>query len=206
MLHLKKSVSKSSSRRQIKIKEVKDSVLVLPNNQYRVILESSSINFELKSEEEQDVLIDSFQNFLNSLPCELQILVRVREVDIDHYLEQISQTKNQEKEKVYKDQINNYSQFIKNLVSGNKILSRRFYVVIPYHHTDRNQDFNLVKEQINLNRDIVLRGLVKLGMKARQLDSLEILDLFYGFYNPLQAKTQELKGQTIQMLIQNNYV
>ncbi|MFH0863722.1 MAG: TraC family protein [Candidatus Gottesmanbacteria bacterium] len=203
---LTKSKNKVSSRRQIKIKEVKDSVLVLPNNQYRVILETSSINFELKSEQEQDVLIDSFQNFLNSLPCELQIVVRVREVDVDHYLEQISQTKQHEKEKVYKDQIDNYCQFIKTMVSGNKILSRRFYVVIPYHHTERNSDFHLIKEQINLNRDIVLRGLEKLGMKARQLDSLEILDLFYSFYNPGQVKTQELKGQTIQMLLQNNYV
>ncbi len=203
---LNKSRNRVSSRRQIKIKEVKDSVLVLPDSQYRVILETSSINFELKSEQEQDVLIDSFQNFLNSLPCELQILVRVREVDIDHYLEQISQTKNLEKEHVYKNQIENYCQFIKNLVSGSKILSRRFYVVIPYHHTERNNDFHLIKEQINLNRDIVFRGLEKLGMKARQLDSLEILDLFYGFYNPSQVKTQELKGQTIQMLLQNNYV
>jgi len=204
--HFKKSKSKISSRQQIKIKEVKDSVLVLPNNQYRVVLETSSINFELKSEEEQDVLIDSFQNFLNSLPCELQILVRVREVDIDRYLEHISQTKDHEKEKVYKDQIGNYCQFIKNLVSGSKILSRRFYVVIPYHHLEKNNDFNLIREQINLNRDIVARGLEKLGMKARQLDSLEILDLFYSFYNPSQIKTQELKGQTIQMLLQNNYV
>lgn len=202
---LSKSKSKVSARRQIQIKEVKDSILILPNNQYRVTLETSSINFELKSEAEQDVLIDSFQNFLNSLPCQLQILVRVREVDIDHYLEQISQTKSHEKEKVYKDQIGNYCDFIKNLISGNKILSRRFYVIIPYHHLERNHDFNLIKEQINLNRDIVLRGLEKLGMKARQLDSLELLDLFYSFYNSDQVKTQELKGHTIQALLQNNY-
>lgn len=206
MWPLNNSRNKASSRRQIRIKEVKDSILVLPDNQYRVILETSSINFELKSEDEQDVLIDSFQNFLNSLPCELQILVRVREVDIDHYLEEISQTKSHEKEKVYKDQIGNYCQFIKTMVSGNKILSRRFYVVIPYHNVERNNDFHLVKEQINLNLDIVKRALEKLGMKARQLDSLEILDLFYSFYNPNQIKTQELKGQTIQMLLKNNYV
>lgn len=201
-----RSKSKVSSRRQINIKEVKDSILILPNREYRVILETSSINFELKSEEEQDVLIDSFQNFLNSLPCELQIVIRVREVDIDHYLEQIYQSKDQEKEKVYKTQTDNYCQFIKNLICGNKILSRRFYVTVPYRHTERNDDFYLAKEQINLNRDIVMRGLEKLGMKARQLDSLEILDLFYSFYNPSQIKTQELKGQTIQMLLQHNYV
>ncbi|MCL4354811.1 conjugal transfer protein TraC [Patescibacteria group bacterium] len=203
---LTKSKNKVSSRKQIQIKEVRDKVLILPNNEYRIAIETSSINFELKSEEEQDVLIDSFQNFLNSLPCKLQILVRVREVDIDRYLEEISKTKLFEKEKIYKDQIENYAEFIKNLVSGNKILSRRFYIVIPYQHLDKNMDFNLIKEQINLNKDIVVRGLEKLGMKAKQLDSLEILDLFYSFYNSRQAKTQELKGQTIEALLQNNYV
>ena len=206
MFLLGKSKSKVSSRRQIQIKEVRDGILVLPNNEYRVIIETSSINFELRSEAEQDVLIESFQNFLNSLPCPLQMVIRVREVDIDRYLEQISHSKKSEKEKVYKDQIENYSEFIKDLVSGNKILSRRFYVVIPYRHTDRNKDFNLIKEQIHLNRDIVLRGVEKLGMKARQLDSIELLDLFYSFYNPAQSKTQELKGQTIQMLMENQYV
>jgi hypothetical protein len=206
MFLLGKSKSKVSSRRQIQIKEVRDGILVLPYNQFRIIIETSSINFELKSEAEQDVLIESFQNFLNSLPCPLQMLIRVREIDIDRYIEQISQSKKSEKEKVYKDQIENYSEFIKDLVTGSKILSRRFYVVIPYHHLDKNKDFNLIKEQIHLNRDIVLRGVEKLGMKARQLDSIELLDLFYSFYNPSQAKTQELKGQTIQMLLENQYV
>ena len=206
MFFLGKSKSRVSSRKQIQIKEVRDAILVLPNNEYRVIIETSSINFELKSEAEQDVLIEGFQNFLNSLPCPLQTVIRVREIDIDRYLDQISHNKKNEKEKIYKDQIENYSDFIKDLVSGSKILSRRFYVVIPYHHTDRNKDFNLIKEQIHLNRDIVLRGIEKLGMKARQLDSIELLDLFYSFYNPAQAKTQELKGQTIQMMLDNQYV
>ncbi len=202
---LDKSKNKVSSRRQIQIKEVKDGILILPNEEYRIVVETSSINFELKSDEEQDVLIDGFQNFLNSLPCPLQILVRVREIDIDRYLEQITKSKDHEKEKIYKDQIENYSEFIKSLVSGNKILQRRFYVVIPYHHLEKNKDFRLIKEQIHLNRDIVLRGLEKLGMRAKPLDGLETLDLFYSFYNPTQAKTQELKGQTIQALLQNNY-
>jgi hypothetical protein len=201
-----KSKSKVSSRQQIQIREVKDDILVLPNHEYRVLLETSSINFELKSEDEQDVLIDGFQNFLNSLPCQLQILVRVREVDIDRYLQEISLTKKTEKEKAYKNQIDNYCDFITNLVSGNKILSRRFYIVIPYRHTEKNKDFQLVKEQLRLLTDIVSRGLEKLGMKAKTLSSLEILDLFYSFYNPEQLKTQALTGQTLQKLLENNYV
>ncbi len=205
MLPFSKSNTKSSTRRQIQIKEVKDGILVLPNFEYRVVIETSSINFELKSDEEQDVLIDGFQNFLNSLPCQLQILIRVREVDIDSYLEKISKSKQTEKERVYKDQIDNYSDFIRNLVSGNKILSRKFYVVIPYRHFDSNKDFGLIKEQIHLSRDIVLRGLEKLGIKAKALDSIELLRLFYSSYNPNQIKTQELNSQTVEELLKGNY-
>jgi len=203
MLLLNKNKNKVSTRRQIQIKEVRDGILILPNNQYRVVIETSSINFELKSEEEQDILIDSFQNFLNSLPGKLQVLVRVREIDIDGYLEQIGKSKENEREKIYKMQIDNYSSFIKNLVSGNKILSRRFYIVIPYEHTDKNKEYSVIREHMYLQRDLVARGLEKLGMKARILDSLEVLDLFYSFYNPNQIKTQELKGHTIEMLLNN---
>ena len=197
MLLLTKSNSKVSSRRQIAIKEVKDGVLVLPNNEYRMVIETSSVNLELKSEDEQDVLIDSFQNFLNSLSIPLQILIRVREVDIDSYLAKIQKEKTHEKEKVYKLQIDNYTEFVQKLISGNKILQRRFYVVIPYKNLDRGKDFSVIKEHIHLQRDIVVRALEKLGMKTKVLDSLEILDLFYGFYNPSQVKTQELKNQIL---------
>ena len=203
---LNKSKNKVSSRTQIQIKEVKDDILILPNEEYRVILESSSINFELKSEEEQDVLIHSFQNFLNSLPCQLQILIRVREVDIDHYLQEISLSKKTEKEKAYRNQIDNYCDFISNLVAGNKILSRKFYIVIPYCHTDKNKDFGLVSEHLRLLTDIVIRAFAKMGMKARSINSLEILDLFYSFYNSGQIKTQALTSETLEKLLENKYV
>lgn len=200
---LNKTNSKTSSRKQIQIKEVKDGILILPHNEYRLIIETSSINFELKSEVEQDVLIDNFQNFLNSLPSHIQILIRVREVDVNQYIEQISKTKETEKEKVYKDQITNYCEFIKDLVSDNKILSRRFYIIIPF--TSSEKDFSIIRELMNSNREIIIRGLEKIGMKARELDSLEVLDLFYSFYNKVQSKTQELKRQTIKMVLGEHY-
>jgi len=197
---------KSSSRGQIQIKEVVDNILVLPNNEYRQILESSSVNFELKSEEEQDVIIDSFQNFLNSLPCEIQILVRVREVDIDRYVEDIGRTKDKETIPAYKKQIEGYCSFVKKLVSGNKILSRRFYIVIPYKHTERHQDMKLIKEHLNLEKDIIIKGLERMQMKARSISGLEILNLFYGFYNPESLKTQAITRETVEAILKNNYV
>lgn len=195
----RKSNNKVSSRRQIKIKEVKEDVLILPGSQYRTIIETSSINFELKSDDEQDVLIDSFQNFLNSLSCSLQIIVRVREIDVDRYLEDIAKKQDHENEAIYKKQMKNYAEFIQNLISGNKILSRRFYIVVSYE-AKNTSDFKLIKEQLLLNQDIVIKGLEKLGMKARQLKSLEILDLFYSFYNPKHAKTQPITQETMRLL------
>ena len=193
-----KSKSKVSSRQQIQIKEVKDDILILPHQEYRLAIETSSINFELKSEEEQDTIIDSFQNFLNSLSTPLQILIRVREVDVDHYLEQIVRNKDSEKEAIYREQLDTYTGFIQQLVTGNKILSRRFYIIIPYHNP-QTKDFKIIKEQLCLTRDIVTRGLEKIGMKVRSLNSLELLDLFYTFYNPSQVKTQPLKEQIVAL-------
>lgn len=205
-MNIFKKNSKSSSRSQIQIKEVVDNVLVLPNREYRMILETSSINFELKSEEEQDVIIDSFQNFLNALPCEIQILVRVRELDVDKYVEDIEKLKGKETESAYKKQIDGYCAFVKKLVSGNKILSRRFYVVVPYKHGDHKVDWKLIKEHLNLQNDIIMKGLERMQMRARIISGIEILNLFYGFYNPENLKTQALTRETVEALLRNNYV
>ncbi len=201
-----KKTGKSSSREQIQIKEVVDDVLVLPGNEYRQILETSSINFELKSEEEQDVIIDSFQNFLNALPCPIQILVRVREVDIDKYIEDIAKLKEKEPITAYQKQIDGYCAFVKKLVSGNKILSRRFYIVIPYKHPEHHQDMKVIKEHLGLERDIIAKGLERIQMKARTLSGIEILNLFYGFYNPESIKTQAITRETVEALLKNTYV
>ena len=195
-----------SSRQQIQIKKVVDNILVLPNQEYRLILETSSINFELKSEDEQDVIIDSFQNFLNALPCQIQILVRVREIDIDKYAEDVARSKDKEKEAVYKKQIESYSAFVKKLVSGNSILSRRFYIVLPYHHPDKHEDWKVIKENLYLNRDIVVKGLERMQMKAKTLSSLEVINLFYNFYNPESVKTQAISKEALSALFRHNYV
>lgn len=196
---------KVSARSQINIKEVKDGVLVLPGKKYRMIVETSAVNFELKSEEEQDQIIDTFQNFLNSLPCPVQILIRTREVDIDGYLEDFMQQKAQEKETVYKEQLDEYALFIKKLISGNKILARKFYVVIPYTSENGKHDFSLIKEQLQVSVDIISKGLERLGMKTRTLGNLETLDLFYSFYNPAHIKSQPLTQKAVQALFTGSY-
>lgn len=198
MFLLKKSNSKQSSRRQIDIKGVRDGILILPNNKYRSVLQISSVNFELKSEAEQDALIDTYQSFLNSLATSLQIVVRIREMDMDKYLDDFNARMLQEDEQIYKDQVQNYTEFVRSLITKNKILSRHFYVVLPFD--GKEKDFGVIKEQLGINADIVTKGLARLGMQAKPLDSLELLDLFYGFYSAGQAKRQPLKKQTMQLL------
>jgi hypothetical protein len=195
---LKKSNKPISSRQQIRIEGVRDGILILPNKEHRLVLQTSSINFELMSEDEQDALIDTYQNFLNSLNTSFQIVVRIRELELDKYLNGFRKRINSKDTSIYKKQVENYIEFVGKLVTNNKILTRRFYVVLPYKATDK--DFSIVQEQLKLSADIVAKGLGRLGMQTSKLNSLEVLDLFYSFYSPAQAKRQPLREQTIQLL------
>lgn len=199
MFALQKSKSKTSARQQIAVKGVRDGILILPNNEYRAILQVSSLNFELRSEEEQDAIIDIYESFLNSVGSSLQILVRTREIDMDKYLEDLGERLDDEKEEIYRTQLKNYDEFIRSLITTNKILTRHFYIIVPYKPTSK-ADFDLIREQLNLKLDIVAKGMTRLGMHSDQLTSLEALDLFYSFYSPAQAKVQPLTEQALQII------
>jgi len=196
---LKKSKTKTSARQQIAIEGVRDGVLILPGNQYRTILEVSSLNFELRSEEEQDAIIDTYESFLNSVGSSLQILVRTREIDMDKYLADLTERLDYEAEEIYRSQLKNYDEFIRSLITTNKILTRHFYIIVPYKPTDK-AEFELIREQLNIKLDIVAKGMMRLGMHTTQLTSLEVLDLFYSFYSPVQAKIQPLTDQALQLI------
>lgn len=196
---LQKSNKKASSRQQIDIKGVKDGILMLSHNQYRVVLEVSSVNFELKSEDEQDALIDTYESFLNSLSCPIQIVVRIRELDMTKYQADLQARLVDEKEEIYQSQLQNYSEFVGSLVADNKILSRHFYIILPYT-VSGSDAFMTAKEQLTISSDIVAKGLMRLGMQSRQLSSLEILDLFQTFYNPAQAKRQPITEHVVRLL------
>lgn len=199
MLGLQKSKKKTSARNQIAIQGVRDGILILPNNEYRVVLQVSSLNFELRSEDERDAIIEAYEDFLNSVGTSLQILVRTREIDMDRYLDDLQERLKDEKIPVYRRQLKNYDAFIRSLITDNKILTRHFYIVVPYKVHDKT-DFDLVSEQLKITVDIIGKGLSALGMRADQLDSLEVLDLFYSFYSPTQAKLQPLTGQVLEKI------
>ena len=199
MFALQKSKTRTSSRNQIAINGVRDGILMLPNNEYRAILQVSSLNFELRSEEEQDAIMDTYESFLNSVGSSLQILIRTREIDMDKYLEDLRVRLEDEPEQIYRDQLQNYDEFIRTLIQSNKILTRHFYIVVPYHASNK-ADFELVQEQLTLKLDIVAKGMMRIGMHTKELSSLETLDLFYSFYSPTQAKVQPLTEHALQLI------
>ena len=194
-----KTKQRASSRSQIAIEGARDGILILPNWRYRAVLEVSSLNFELKSEDEQDAIIETYESFLNSVGTPLQILIRTREIDMDGYLAELRGRFEGETEQIYRDQLENYDEFIRSLIQSNKILTRHFFVVVPYDAPSK-LDFELVKEQLGLTVDIVAKGMTRLGMHARQLTSLEALDLFYSFYNPSAAKVQPLTERALSLI------
>ncbi len=198
-MHILKLNKPGSAKDQLSIKSVQNNILMLPGNRYRAVIETSAVNFELKSDSEQDALIETYQSFLNGLNSPFQIIIRIREIDLDNYLEEMHQKALREKENIYRSQIENYAKFVAGLVNVNKILSRRFYVVIPVDISSR-QDEDFASEQLALKVEIISRGLKRLGMNVRQLESLEILELFYGFYNPGQAKVQPLSEKALSLM------
>lgn len=203
MFALPKLIKKGSSRHQISIKGVEDGVLILPNDKYRIIIETSSINFHLMSEDEQDALVDVYRAFLNSLSFPIQILQKVRALDLDNYLQNFENQIKTETVDIYKSQINGYIGYVQSLVKTNRILSRRFYIVIPYHVRGK-EGIGIAREQLANRLAIVEKGLSNIGLKTRSLSSLEVLDLFYSSYNPTDSRLQPLTQQTINLL-QRNY-
>lgn len=202
MFALPKLNRTGSARHQIAIQGVDNGVLILPNNEHRLVMETSSINFHLMSEDEQDAVVDIYKAFLNSLSFPIQILQKVRALDLDDYLHTFESKKETEDEEIYRNQIEGYTKYVQSLVKTNKILARQFYIVIPYR-TKGKENIETAHEQLNGRLAIVEKGLGNVGIKTRRLNSLEILDLFYSSYNATDAKTQPLTEQTIDLLRKN---
>lgn len=122
----------SPTQKFVEIDGVRDGVLFLKNGGLRKILMVSGINFELKSEEEQNLIIFSFQNFINGLSFSIQTLVHSRRLNIENYLQKLSDLRTQESNELLKNQIGEYQQFIRSFVKENAIMEKTFFVVVPF--------------------------------------------------------------------------
>ena len=120
-----------STQTYLRIAEIRDNTLVLKNGGVRAVLRVNSINFNLKSEDEQNAIIYSYQGFLNTLEYPIQIIIRSKKLDIDHYLDTLKNTSDKQQNPLLKKTTIDYIDYIRKLVEYADIMEKKFYVVIP---------------------------------------------------------------------------
>lgn len=208
-LHSKSITSKTggtSTQKYVDVEEVRDGVVVLKDGSLRAILLVSSINFELKATEEQDSIVSQYQNFLNSVDFPMQIMISSRKLNIEPYMEYLKKKENELTNDLLILQLSEYQNFIKNLTEVSSIMSKFFYVVVPFHPVEnvktglfdrfmggsdsqiavsrRRELFDTYKNQLWQRIDHVSAGLSSTGVKVVPLKTEELLELLYNSYNP----------------------
>ncbi len=205
------------SQQFVQIKEIKDGVVYLKGGGMRKTLIVSGINFDLKSEAEQNLILNSFQNFLNTIDFSVQFFIHSRKANISAYLEKVRRRLEEEKNELLKIQIQEYANFIKSFVEENAIINKEFFVVVPYspvsvaqtsggimdiffkrsaavaqkNKEDANRE---AMEQLDHRVEQVISGLEQIGLRAAPLADEELIELFYNLYNPqfLEKKNLEI--------------
>ncbi|MDR3570720.1 MAG: hypothetical protein P4L81_00775 [Candidatus Pacebacteria bacterium] len=203
------SSSNSSNTRStqdfVPVAEVRDGIIVLKDGSLRAVLLASSINFALKSEDEQTAFIVQFQNFLNSLDFSVQIFVQSRMLDIRPYIATLEAQFKQQLDDLMRIQIREYIEFIKSFTEAANIMTKNFFVVVPYSSvsvstskisgilpfgskkTDQaaaNKSFEEQVTQLEQRISIVQQGLVRTGVRTVQLGTEEAIELLYKMFNP----------------------
>ena len=202
---------KITTQKFLEIDKIKEGIIILKNKTLRGILMVSSINFALKSEEEQKATIYQFQNFLNSLDFSTQIIVQSRRLNITGYLDGLKKIEKEQENELLKIQTTEYIEFVKSLVEKGTIMSKSFFVVVPFNlfegqkiQTNKNQkekkellkiptlteeEFQRGKSQTKQRLEFVSLGLTRCGLKAVSLNSTEIIELFWSLHHPQRAET-----------------
>ncbi len=209
----------------IEVSDVRDGVVILRNGGLRRLILVSGINFDLKGEEEKNLIVFGFQDFLNSLQYPIQILVHSRKVNISGYLEKIKNLQVKETNEQLKNLIEDYHGFIDFLVSKNPIMSKTFVVTVPYDYVDiggasgaagnkilgffgKKQPtaektaadnvakFNEYTRQLDLRAEQVMSSLNRVGLRAVALNQEEVLELLYNFYNPATIEKKHESKRT----------
>lgn len=193
----------------VPIKEVRDGIVLLKDGSLRALLMASSINLALKSQDEQTAIIGQFQNFLNSLEFTVQFFVESRELDIRPYIALLEERYVAELDDLMKIQIREYITFIKDFTERANIMTKNFFIVVPYDpaliarsggivsslgsmlpsggNTSANltgEQFEQYRTQLEQRMAVVEQGLVRTSVRVVKLGTEEVIELFYKLFNP----------------------
>ncbi len=116
----------------VEIKEIRQSTVLMKNGSLRQIVMVGGTNFSLKSEDEQNIITQAYQNFLNSINFSIQIIIHSRKINIERYVARLDESRNKESSGLLREQINEYQQFVRGFITDNPIMAKTFLVVVPY--------------------------------------------------------------------------
>lgn len=200
-----------ASQEFVPVKEVRDGVVILKDGGMRGILITSSLNFALKSEENQQAIILQFQNFLNALDFSVQIFIESRRLDIRPYLALLEERYKEQQTDLMKIQAREYIEFIKSFTESVNIMTKTFFVVVPYTAAPlevgkrgiptigflkkkengggaatptAEEAFEEHKTQLEQRVAVVEQGLLRVGLRSARLGTEEAIELFYKLFNP----------------------
>ena len=190
----------------IPIKEIRDGVAILKDGSMRSVLLVSSTNFALKSSEEQQSIMYQFQNFLNSLNFSIQIFIQSRRLDIRPYIALLENRMREQTSDLMKVQMREYIKFIRTFTEENNIMKKSFFIVVPYTPagidisktpsvpsflggskktpTTKSENFEEQRTQLDQRVAVVEQGLVRCGIRAVQLGTEELIEVYYKLFNP----------------------
>lgn len=185
----------------VPVKEVRNGVIILKDGGYRGVLMCSSINFALKSEDEQKAVIGGFQNFLNTLDFTVEIVVHSRKMDIRPYLALLSERMESQSNELMRLQLREYIQFIRGFMDSTSIMTKLFYIVVPYapagiktvasatsflthsQGSEHGSAFEDDRVQLEQRMALAAGGLASSGLRAVPLGTEEIIELLYRSFN-----------------------
>jgi len=219
-----------STQMYMKVAEIRDDTLVLKNGGLRAVFKTSSINLNLKSEEEQNAVIYSYQNFLNTLEFPIQIIIRSKKLDLDNYIEKLKKTGVKQTNPLMQKQTFEYIEYISRLVEYADIMEKEFYVIVPQDPYGqekrgfmksimeglfpsdslakikaRHKQFDELKKKLDQRGNITQAGLENCGLKVNRLGTQELIELFYETYNPQTSMEQKFEsGEDLALEFDNN--
>lgn len=198
-------VSSRASQSFVPVEEVRSGIVILKKGGYRGIMMCSSLNFALKSDDEQKAIVGGFQNLLNTLDFSVEIVVHSRKTDIRPYLGLLEERLGSQTSELMRVQLREYIGFIRNFIEGSEIMTKTFYIVVPYEGgggaavtntlssliggkkdaPEEGTDLSFEEGRIQLEQRMALvqGGLAAAGVRAVPLGTEEIIELLYRSFN-----------------------
>jgi type IV secretory pathway VirB4 component len=205
--------NQNPTQEHLPIAGIQDGVLIMNDASVRAIIKVEPINFELKSETEQNSIIYGYQSFLNSLDFPIQVIIQSKKLDLERYLIRIEESKKKLTNDLLRIQTENYIGYVRQLITVANIMSKRFYVVISYSNLLKStpktsfsslfnkpptgplfeeDDFQRIRSEVFNRANIIGNGLGRLSLRVSLLETQELIELFYSIYNPEIASEERL--------------